>query len=87
MYIGKKLAKFKKTTYKTLKLKNGKKKRKKIRGTIDSDLSVWSGECKNQLLGHAVKRFELNSQTAPCHRPRCTGCTDDLIVAKKAPDS
>jgi len=33
-YIGKKLAKFSRTTYKTVKLKNGKKKRKKIRGKI-----------------------------------------------------
>ena len=39
-YIGKKLAKFAKTTYKTVKLKNGKKKRKKIRSKVDSD---WQG--------------------------------------------
>jgi len=43
MYIGKKLARFKKTTYKTVKLKNGKKKRKKIRGTIDSDWQTYFG--------------------------------------------
>ena len=42
-YIGKKLSKFKKTTYKTVKLKNGKKKRKKIRGTIDSDWQTYYG--------------------------------------------
>jgi hypothetical protein len=36
-YIGKKLAKFSKTTYKTNKHKNGTKKKKKIRGKIDSD--------------------------------------------------
>jgi len=42
-YIGKKLSKFKHTTYKTLKLKNGKKKRKKIRGTIDSDWQTYYG--------------------------------------------
>jgi len=36
-YIGKKLAKFKKTTYKTVKLKNGKKRKKKIKGKIESD--------------------------------------------------
>ena len=36
-YIGKKLAKFSKTTYKMVKLKNGTKKRKKIKGKIDSD--------------------------------------------------
>lgn len=42
-YIGKKLAKFKKTTYKTVKLKNGKKKRKKIRGSIESDWQTYYG--------------------------------------------
>jgi hypothetical protein len=36
-YIGKKLAKFSKTTYKVVKQKNGIKKRKKIRSKIDSD--------------------------------------------------
>ena len=36
-YIGKKLAKFSKTTYKVVKLKNGTKKKKKIRSKIDSD--------------------------------------------------
>ena len=36
-YIGKKLAKFSKTTYKTIKLKNGKKKKKRIKKLIDSD--------------------------------------------------
>ena len=42
-YIGKKLAKFSKTTYKTIKLKNGNKKRKKIRGKIDSDWQTYYG--------------------------------------------
>ena len=42
-YIGKKLARFKKTTYQTVKLKNGKKKRKKIRGTRDSDWQTYYG--------------------------------------------
>ena len=42
-YIGKKLAKFSKTTYKTVKQKNGIKKRKKIRSKIDSDWrEYWS---------------------------------------------
>jgi len=43
MYVGKKLAKFSKTTYKMVKLKNGKKKRKKIRGKIDSDWQTYYG--------------------------------------------
>lgn len=42
-YIGKKLSKFKRTTYKVVKLKNGKKKRKKICGTIDSDWRDYYG--------------------------------------------
>ena len=48
-YIGKKLAKFNKTTYKVVKLKNGKKKRKKIRSKIDSDWQLYYGS-----------NFELN---------------------------
>jgi hypothetical protein len=43
MYIGKKLAKFSKTTYKVVKLKNGNKKRKKIRSKIDSDWREYYG--------------------------------------------
>ena len=35
-YIGKKLAKFSKTTYRVVKLKNGNKKKKRIRSKIDS---------------------------------------------------
>jgi hypothetical protein len=42
-YIGKKLAKFSKTTVKTVKLKNGNKKRKKIRSKIDSDWQEYYG--------------------------------------------
>jgi hypothetical protein len=42
-YIGKKLAKFSKTTYRTVRLKNGKKKRKKIRSKIDSDWQDYYG--------------------------------------------
>ena len=42
-YIGKKLAKFSKTTYKTVTLKNGKKKKKKIRSKIDSDWQTYYG--------------------------------------------
>lgn len=46
-YIGKKLAKFSKTTYKTIKLKNGKKKRKKIKGKIESDWKEYYGSSPN----------------------------------------
>jgi hypothetical protein len=46
-YIGKKLAKFSKTTYKTVKLKNGTKKKKKIRSKIDSDWKEYWGSSPN----------------------------------------
>lgn len=42
-YIGKKLAKFSKTTYKTVKLKNGTKKKKKIRSKVNSDWREYYG--------------------------------------------
>ena len=42
-YIGKKLAKFAKTTYKVVKLKNGTKKKKKIRSKVDSDWQEYYG--------------------------------------------
>jgi hypothetical protein len=42
-YIGKKLAKFAKTTYKTVQLKNGTKKKKKIRSKIPSDWEEYYG--------------------------------------------
>jgi hypothetical protein len=42
-YIGKKLSKFSKTTYQTVKLKNGTKKKKKIRSKIDSDWQLYYG--------------------------------------------
>jgi len=46
-YVGKKLAKFAKTTYKTVKLKNGKKKKKRIRGKVDSDWQTYYGSSPN----------------------------------------
>jgi hypothetical protein len=42
-YIGKKLAKFSKTTYRTVRLKNGTKKKKRIRSKIDSDWQTYYG--------------------------------------------
>jgi hypothetical protein len=42
-YVGKKLAKFSKTTYKVVKLKNGTKKKKKVRSKIDSDWLEYYG--------------------------------------------
>jgi hypothetical protein len=42
-YIGKKLAKFSKTSYKTVTLKNGTKKKKKIKSKVDSDWREYYG--------------------------------------------
>jgi superfamily II DNA/RNA helicase len=42
-YVGKKLAKFSRTKYKTVTLKNGTKKKKKIRDKIDSDWLEYYG--------------------------------------------
>lgn len=55
-YIGKKLARFKKSKTRTVKLKNGNKKRKRIRYTIESDWKDYFGSNQElledvQLLG------------------------------------
>ena len=42
-YVGKKLAKFSKTTYKTVKKKDGTKKKKRVRSKIDSDWLEYYG--------------------------------------------
>ena len=59
-YVGKKLAKFSRTTYKIVKLKNGKKKRKKIRGKIDSDWKTYYGsspELTKDIIALGVENF------------------------------
>ena len=59
-YIGKKLAKFSKTTYKMVKLKNGNKKRKKIKGKTDSDWQTYYGsspELTKDVLELGVENF------------------------------
>lgn len=55
-YIGKKLSKFAKTTYRMERLKNGKRRRRKIRGKIESDWQTYYGSSPEltrdvQLLG------------------------------------
>ncbi len=42
-YVGKKLAKFSKTTYKTIKKKDGTKRKKRVRSKIDSDWLEYYG--------------------------------------------
>ena len=60
-YIGKKLAKFSKTTYKVVKLKNGNKKRKRIRGKIESDWQTYYGS--NEQLNQDVERLGAGNFT------------------------
>jgi hypothetical protein len=60
-YIGKKLAKFSRTTYKTVKLKNGNKKKKKIRGKIESDWQTYYGS--NEQLNKDVQRLGAGNFT------------------------
>jgi len=59
-YIGKKLAKFSKTTYRTVTQKNGIKKKKKIRSKTDSDWrEYWSSsdELKKDILSFGQDNF------------------------------
>ena len=42
-YIGKKLAKFSKTSYKVVTQKNGVKKKKKIKSKVESDWKTYYG--------------------------------------------
>jgi len=48
-YIGKKLAQFKRTRTKTVKLKNGTKKKRKVRDKIESDWREYYGSSKELL--------------------------------------
>ena len=50
---------------------------------IDKNFDIYGGECKNDLIGNALTDFNLLEQTI-CNRETCTGCTDDLMVAKRA---
>ncbi|NBR60176.1 MAG: hypothetical protein EBT86_00730 [Actinobacteria bacterium] len=54
MYIGKKLAQFAKTSYKIVKLKNGTKKRKRIRGKVASDWQDYYGS-NDELKADVIK--------------------------------
>lgn len=63
-YVGKKLAKFSKTSYKTVTLKNGTKKKKKIKSKVDSDWLEYYGSSNElnkdiELLGKENFRREI----------------------------
>lgn len=59
MYIGKKLSKFSRTTYKTVTLKNGTKKKKKIKKKIDSDWLQYYGSSEE--LNKDVESFGVDN--------------------------
>jgi hypothetical protein len=59
-YIGKKLAKFRRTSYRMVKQKNGERKRKRIRHHIDSDWQTYYGsndELNNDVLTLGSQNF------------------------------
>ena len=60
-YIGKKLAKFSKTSYRVVKLKNGNKKRRKIRSKIDSDWQLYYGS--NDQLNKDIETLGVDNFT------------------------
>ena len=60
-YIGKKLAKFSKTSYKVVKLKNGTKKKKRIKSKIDSDWQLYYGS--NDQLNKDIETLGVDNFT------------------------
>ena len=54
-YIGKKLAKFSKTSYKVITQKNGVKKKKKIKSKVESDWQTYYGS--NDVLNEDVNKL------------------------------
>jgi hypothetical protein len=60
-YIGKKLAKFSKTSYKVITQKNGVKKKKKIKSKVESDWKTYYGS--NDVLNEDVNKLGNNKFT------------------------
>lgn len=50
---------------------------------IEADMSVYSGECKNDYLGNLNGEWSPLDKPTKCKRKTCIGCVDDLIVTKK----
>lgn len=50
---------------------------------IDSDLTVYSGECLNDNLGNITTGWIPLTKSTICKQTRCTGCTDDLLQYKR----
>jgi len=51
---------------------------------IDFNLNVYSGECKNDLLGNLDSDFRLIENYTICRMPTCNNCTSDLKVEKSS---
>lgn len=49
---------------------------------IDENFDVFSGECLNDNLGNLLSEWRPLEQPTVCKQVRCTGCTDDLLIAK-----
>ena len=49
---------------------------------IDSDLSVYGGQCRNDYLGNLETTWDILYAPTTCNRDSCSGCTDDLLVRK-----
>jgi hypothetical protein len=49
---------------------------------IDKNLNIYNGECQNNFLGSTLTDFSI-PESVICQRDTCTGCTDDLMTAKK----
>jgi hypothetical protein len=50
---------------------------------INADNNVFGGQCLNDKLGNLNSEWMLLEGPTTCKQQRCTGCTDDLIVAKR----
>jgi hypothetical protein len=74
-YIGKKLAKFSKTSYKIVKLKNGNKKRKKIKSKVDSDWQLYYGsndQLNQDILALGADNFTRQILFYCCSKAECS---------------
>lgn len=48
---------------------------------VSKDGSVYDGECRNSYLGNLNTEWNLKESNT-CTKPRCNGCTDDLMSKK-----
>jgi len=51
--------------------------------SINKDLDVYSAFCKNEKLGNLLNGWKIFNKPSTCLRARCTGCTEDLLIAKR----